>query len=422
MGGSLVLAQINSGNPRHRLVSGVTKLSRLIVVLCLVYVTIGGSNCYLSLSESRLATAYGAEPVPAEAAPTLKSVDPNTAPASATPPNVAPDVTNQAAPSVGVAGSPTAELLTRGDMLLDAGDVVGAQLLYERGAGAGDSVAALRLGETFDPSVLQAIHLGFPGDRARAAYWYRKARDLGSAEANVMLKSIERSDTPPTVAPTQPLPANEATPSVAATLNNPGADIALAGQVATPTPPANSATPANSVTTVKPSGHASPSAPKGAPATVNTATPVPGEAAARPSELQGPPKSVDPNTAFASTTPPNVAPAVTNTAAPSAAVGTASRPVLSAGELSALLARGDVLFGTGDVVSAQLFYERGAGAGDSVAALRLGETFDPTFLARIRLGFVAGDSVQAGHWYRRARDLGNADAKVLLKSVSSIEK
>ena len=97
-------------------------------------------------------------------------------------------------------------------------------------------------------------------------------------------------------------------------------------------------------------------------------------------------------------------------------------PVLSAGELSELLSRGDMLFATGDVGAARLFYERGADGGDGMAALRLGETFDPHFLARARLGFVAGDPARAASWYRRARDLGNADAEILIKFANSIER
>jgi len=52
-------------------------------------------------------------------------------------------------------------------------------------------------------------------------------------------------------------------------------------------------------------------------------------------------------------------------------------------EIAALVARGDALLSTGDIVSARLFYERAADRGDGGAALRLGATFDPGFLARI---------------------------------------
>jgi TPR repeat protein len=69
------------------------------------------------------------------------------------------------------------------------------------------------------------------------------------------------------------------------------------------------------------------------------------------------------------------------------------------------LSRGDSFLHAGDVASARLFYERAADAGDWQAAIRMGATFDPTFLARagVRAG---GDPAQAQSWYRHALDLG----------------
>jgi hypothetical protein len=89
----------------------------------------------------------------------------------------------------------------------------------------------------------------------------------------------------------------------------------------------------------------------------------------------------------------------------------------SAVEVSALLTRGDSLLGVRDVTSARLYYERAANAGDAQAALRLGETYDPSFLALARLNGVRGDPVVAARWYRHARDLGNPEAEILLKSL-----
>ena len=92
-------------------------------------------------------------------------------------------------------------------------------------------------------------------------------------------------------------------------------------------------------------------------------------------------------------------------------------PDLSNIQRQALLSRGDAFFSAGDVTSARLFYQRGADAGDGTAALRQGETFDAAFLERAHLGRVPSDLEKAASWYRRARDLGNAEAQILLKSL-----
>jgi TPR repeat protein len=87
-------------------------------------------------------------------------------------------------------------------------------------------------------------------------------------------------------------------------------------------------------------------------------------------------------------------------------------------QIQALLSRGDAFFSAGDVTSARLFYQRGADAGDGTAALRLGETFDAAFLERAHLGRVPSDLEKAISWYRRARDLGNAEAEILLEELA----
>lgn len=79
-------------------------------------------------------------------------------------------------------------------------------------------------------------------------------------------------------------------------------------------------------------------------------------------------------------------------------------------EIAALVARGDALVGTGDITSARLFYGRAAEAGDGRAALRMGATFDPGFLERVGVRGVAGNQQEALSWYRRARNLGQAEA------------
>jgi hypothetical protein len=82
----------------------------------------------------------------------------------------------------------------------------------------------------------------------------------------------------------------------------------------------------------------------------------------------------------------------------------AAAQVLSAGQITELLTRGDTFLHAGDLTSARLFYERAADAGDPEAAMRMGASFDPAFLDRVGLQ-VRGDAAKALSWYRHALDL-----------------
>ena len=80
-------------------------------------------------------------------------------------------------------------------------------------------------------------------------------------------------------------------------------------------------------------------------------------------------------------------------------------PRLSAAEIAALVARGDAFLSAGDIISARLFFERAADAGDSRAAMRMAVTFDTAFLEKAGLHGLRGDPEKAAFWYRRASDL-----------------
>jgi hypothetical protein len=88
----------------------------------------------------------------------------------------------------------------------------------------------------------------------------------------------------------------------------------------------------------------------------------------------------------------------------SSAVPAAAAQVLSAGQITELLTRGDTFLHAGDLTSARLFYERAADAGDREAAMRMGASFDPAFLDRVGL-YARGDAAKALFWYRHALDL-----------------
>ena len=74
--------------------------------------------------------------------------------------------------------------LKRADGLIASGDLAAARLVLRRAADAGDAHAAMTLGGTYDPAVLQKLGVhGFAPDVAMARDWYEKARSFGAAEA-----------------------------------------------------------------------------------------------------------------------------------------------------------------------------------------------------------------------------------------------
>ncbi len=83
------------------------------------------------------------------------------------------------------------------------------------------------------------------------------------------------------------------------------------------------------------------------------------------------------------------------------------------------LAQGNANFANGDVAVAQFYYERAVDAGAAEAAVRIGETFDPTFLTERRLRSVHADPEAARYWYRRARALGAAEATERLEYLDA---
>jgi hypothetical protein len=83
--------------------------------------------------------------------------------------------------------TPPAALMARGDGYLRRGDIAAARPLFRRAAEAGVWQAAVRLGETFDPSVL--AHRGLDGtgaDAAAARLWYGRARALGASDSEIL--------------------------------------------------------------------------------------------------------------------------------------------------------------------------------------------------------------------------------------------
>ena len=134
----------------------------------------------VSATISPTATATGASPIATTVSPTGKQAPKSTPSAPGSP--------------LAQLRLPTAEiaaLLARGDTLFAQRDISSARLFYERAADAGEGRAALRLGKTFDPVFLEFTHPGVRADSAMAVSWYGRARELGEAEAEILLKRLE---------------------------------------------------------------------------------------------------------------------------------------------------------------------------------------------------------------------------------------
>ena len=97
-------------------------------------------------------------------------------------------------------------------------------------------------------------------------------------------------------------------------------------------------------------------------------------------------------------------------------------PQLPQRDTGLLLDRGDQFLSTSDIASARIYYQRAAEAGDGRGALRMGMTFDPVFLARLRLRGLGADAAQAIAWYHRASALGNSESELLEREVDAFTR
>ena len=74
--------------------------------------------------------------------------------------------------------------------------------------------------------------------------------------------------------------------------------------------------------------------------------------------------------------------------------------------------------GASDVWHASVHHaDSAANAGDGHAALRLGETYDPAFLARTRFIGARENASVAAYWYQRAGELGVPEGEILLSAL-----
>jgi hypothetical protein len=84
-----------------------------------------------------------------------------------------------------------ADMVRRGQALSASGKILAARSVLKEATDAHSAEAALALGMTYDPVELE--HLGIrdiAADTDVARYWYQKARELGSAEAQDRLDRL----------------------------------------------------------------------------------------------------------------------------------------------------------------------------------------------------------------------------------------
>jgi len=108
----------------------------------------------------------------------------------------------QAAPLQQLDDEQIAALIKVGRELIADGKISFARLVLQRGASAGSAPAALELGGTYDPIILERLGVAaktemiestvISPDTALARAWYQKAKDLGSVDAPGRLEKLAR--------------------------------------------------------------------------------------------------------------------------------------------------------------------------------------------------------------------------------------
>jgi type II secretory pathway predicted ATPase ExeA len=87
--------------------------------------------------------------------------------------------------------------------------------------------------------------------------------------------------------------------------------------------------------------------------------------------------------------------------------------------MAALMKRGEQFVALGDLAAARLLFQRAAEAGNPRAALAMGRTYDPEYVASGTTQGEKPDPGRAMEWYQRAATLGDAQATEMTKSVGT---
>jgi hypothetical protein len=86
-------------------------------------------------------------------------------------------------------------LLERARTVIATGDIEAVRAALSKLVESGNSSAAVDLGTTYDPNILDALSVrNFPADVAKARVWYQRAQQMGAPEAVGLLESLDRSE------------------------------------------------------------------------------------------------------------------------------------------------------------------------------------------------------------------------------------
>ena len=139
--------------------------------------------------------------------------------------------------------------------------------------------------------------------------------------------------------------------------------------------------------------------------------PMPAEGAPAPSTAADAPRE---DRAAMAVEPDRPPPAAATAAAPAPA----APPSLPPAMVAALLRRGEAMLAEGDISAARLLFERAARGGSGAAALALGRSHDPRFLAALGVRGLRADPEAAARWYEHASALGEAEATRLRQGLA----
>jgi hypothetical protein len=115
-------------------------------------------------------------------------------------------------------------------------------------------------------------------------------------------------------------------------------------------------------------------------------------------------------------------------ALPRIATAPAADPALSASPavreldpeaVKLLMRQGEQFIAAGDLVTARQVFRRAAEAGDAAAALAMGASFDPSFLAKLGMRGSGADVDKARSWYEKAKSFGSPDAPHRLEMLAT---